>query len=56
MSKRKNHAPAFKTKVALLALSGERPIVELSSVRRPLDADPPVGQAIQRIGHGHIFW
>ena len=26
MSKRKNHAPAFKAKVALLALSGEKTI------------------------------
>ena len=31
MSKRKNHAPAFKAKVALLALSGEKTIAELSS-------------------------
>lgn len=31
MSKRKNHAPAFKAKVALAALSGEKTIVELSS-------------------------
>ena len=31
MSKRKNHAPAFKAKVALLALSGAKTIAELSS-------------------------
>ena len=31
MSKRKNHAPAFKAKVALVALSGEKTIAELSS-------------------------
>jgi transposase len=31
MSKRKNHAPAFKAKVALSALSGEKTIAELSS-------------------------
>jgi len=31
MSKRKNHAPTFKAKVALLALSGEKTIAELSS-------------------------
>ena len=31
MSKRKNHAPAFKAKVALTALSGEKTIAELSS-------------------------
>jgi transposase len=31
MSKRKNHAPAFKAKVALAALSGEKTITELSS-------------------------
>ena len=31
MNKRKNHAPAFKAKVALLALSGEKTIAELSS-------------------------
>jgi transposase len=31
MSKRNNHAPAFKAKVALLALSGEKTIAELSS-------------------------
>jgi transposase len=31
MSKRKNHAPAFKAKVALTALSGEKTIVELGS-------------------------
>ena len=31
MNKRKNHAPAFKAKVALAALSGERTITELSS-------------------------
>lgn len=31
MSKRKNHAPAFKAKVALAAVSGEKTIAELSS-------------------------
>jgi transposase len=31
MSKRKNHSPAFKAKVALTALSGEKTITELSS-------------------------
>ena len=31
MNKRKNHAPSFKAKVALLALSGEKTIAELSS-------------------------
>jgi Transposase and inactivated derivatives len=31
MSKRKNHSPAFKSKVALAALSGEKTIAELSS-------------------------
>jgi transposase len=31
MSKRKNHVPAFKAKVALAALSGEKTIVELGS-------------------------
>lgn len=31
MSKRKNHSPSFKAKVALAALSGEKTIVELSS-------------------------
>ena len=31
MNKRKNHAPAFTAKVALLALSGEKAIAELSS-------------------------
>ena len=31
MSKRKNHAPAFKAKVALATLSGEKTIAELSS-------------------------
>jgi transposase-like protein len=31
MSKRKNHAPAFKAKVALAALSGEKPIAQLSA-------------------------
>ena len=31
MSKRKNHSPAFKAKVALAALSGEKTITELSS-------------------------
>jgi len=31
MSKRKNHAPGFKAKVPLAALSGEKTIVELSS-------------------------
>jgi transposase len=31
MSKQKNHAPAFKAKVTLAALSGEQTIAELSS-------------------------
>lgn len=31
MSKRKNHVSAFKAKVALVALSGEKTIAELSS-------------------------
>ncbi|MGI6656780.1 MAG: transposase [Desulfobulbus sp.] len=31
MSKRKNHAPAFKAKVTLAALAGEKTIAELSS-------------------------
>ena len=31
MSKRKNHAPAFKARVALTALSGDKTIAELSS-------------------------
>lgn len=31
MSRRKNHSPAFKAKVALAALSGEKTITELSS-------------------------
>ena len=31
MSKRKNHAPAFKARAALAALSGDKTIAELSS-------------------------
>jgi transposase len=31
MSKRKNHTPAFKAKVALATLSGEKTIAELSA-------------------------
>ena len=31
MSKRKNYAPAFKARVALTALSGDKTIAELSS-------------------------
>ena len=31
MSKRRNHSPSFKAKVALAALSGEKTMAELSS-------------------------
>lgn len=31
MSRRRNHSPAFKAKVALAALSGEKTITDLSS-------------------------
>ena len=31
MAKRRNHAPAFKAKVALAALSGNKTIIELST-------------------------
>lgn len=31
MSKRKNHSPAFKAKVALAAISGEKTVTELCS-------------------------
>ncbi|MDR1397310.1 MAG: transposase [Desulfarculales bacterium] len=31
MLKRKNHSPAFKAKVALAAISGDKTIAELSS-------------------------
>lgn len=31
MSKRKNHSPEFKAKVALEALNGERTVAQLSS-------------------------
>ena len=31
MAKRRNHAPAFKAKVALAALSGNKTIAELST-------------------------
>ena len=37
MSKRKNHVPAFKTKVALLALSDEKTIVELNTEEGKMD-------------------
>ena len=31
MAKRRNHAPAFKAKVALAALSGHKTVAELSA-------------------------
>ena len=37
ISKSKNHAPAFKAKVALFALSGEKTIAELNTEEVKID-------------------
>ena len=44
MSKRKNHAPAFKAKVALATLSGEKTIAELGSEFGVQKCSPKFGQ------------
>jgi transposase len=54
MSKRarRNHAPAFKAKVALAAIKGEKTLADLA-IRYPFQPDHPMeGAAPRRGGRG----
>ena len=56
MAKRRNHAPGFKAKVALEALSGNKTIAELSTEYGVTpDTDQSVGKAAKGWCHSCTF-